>query len=632
MEIYRKICKYSASTPSSPDPACSHITQYSSQAGLSEPGALSKHLQLIKKGHFWARTRMLTKIYSKGQFVFALLATFLCLLGPGTSLAAAARKTVAILPFTLNAPPGRQYLRAGLRDMLGSRIAVETGSVVIDNRDIDTALQKAGGRLTAKNMGTFARKVGADYLVFGSITALGAGMSIDARVFSAAAPAAKAVQTFYDTAANNEQIMRTIDSLSWDIIEKVFHKKRPAAMAAAAEPAVAPAEQGGMAGFATANPEKTFMASRGAYSMSGDRNFVKTRDFNMSLQDLTLGDVDGDGREEVILAGPHEVQVFHRDGTRLNRFATIKMGVRYRIHSVNTADLNGDGRDEIYISAADAKIPSSRAVEWNGKRFVDLFRNARWYIRPLRVPGMGLILAGQRAGLLPIEPGIFSLVQKDGKVRAGERLPIPAKINLFNFVYADLDGNGQHEIVALDNSFKLEVIKGGAVVWKSERRYCGTKRYIGGDPSMMPDIGSSMNDEVDAFGEKYVETFIPSRILVSDVDHDGTDDIILNRNPSTLTTVLPREVQYKSGTMVALKWNGLGLEEMWHSRKIDGYVVDYQAKSQVMKLGPGVADELFIGVVLNSGTLDSLLGDRSTVVMYPFNFAKLKNKSSDIGL
>ena len=46
------IRKYSDSTPFSLDPACSHMTQYSSQTGLSEPGAdtallLSKHLQVI---------------------------------------------------------------------------------------------------------------------------------------------------------------------------------------------------------------------------------------------------------------------------------------------------------------------------------------------------------------------------------------------------------------------------------------------------------------------------------------------------------------------------------------------------------------------------------------------------------
>ncbi len=52
--------KYSASTTSSPDPACSHMTQYSSQADLSEPVALSKYLQLVKTGHFWTTTRMFT--------------------------------------------------------------------------------------------------------------------------------------------------------------------------------------------------------------------------------------------------------------------------------------------------------------------------------------------------------------------------------------------------------------------------------------------------------------------------------------------------------------------------------------------------------------------------------------------
>ena len=121
-------------------------------------------------------------------------------------------------------------------------------------------------------------------------------------------------------------------------------------------------------------------------------------------------------------------------------------------------------------------------------------------------------------------------------------------------------------------------------------------------------------------GEPYKETYIPSRILVADVDHDGAEDIILNLNPSTLTTVVPRLIQYTSGTLVGLKWNGLGLEEMWRTRKIDGYVVDYQVKSQTMKLKEGEEDELFIGVVLNSGTFETLTSDESTVVIYPFEF------------
>jgi hypothetical protein len=127
-------------------------------------------------------------------------------------------------------------------------------------------------------------------------------------------------------------------------------------------------------------------------------------------------------------------------------------------------------------------------------------------------------------------------------------------------------------------------------------------------------------------GERYKETYIPSRILVTDIDKDGSEDIILNLNPSTLTTVLPRLIQYMSGTMVGLKWSGLGLEELWRTRKIDGYVVDYQVNLPAGKKESGAESELFIGVVLNSGTLEALTSDESTVVIYPFEFEQPESK------
>lgn len=358
----------------------------------------------------------------------------------------------------------------------------------------------------------------------------------------------------------------------------------------------------------------------------GTRNFVKTRNFDMDLRGMDLGDVDGDGRLEVILAEKTKVHVFRRDGTRLNSMGTVEMGNRYHVHSVNAADLDGDGRVEIYISAADPQTPGSKAVEWDGKQFAELFAEARWYIRPMDVPGTGPMLIGQAAGMVPVVPGIYQLALHDGQITVQESLPVPPKINLFNFTYADVDGDGQQDIVALDDSFKLQVIKGGSVIWKSQERFGGTKRYIGGDPNMKPGTNLTRADVVDGVGELYKETYIPSRILISDVDEDGLDDIIVNRNPDTLTVVAPRLVQYTSGTMVGLKWNGLGLEEMWRTRKIDGYVVDYQVKSQALDLGPEETDELFIGIVLNTGTFDSLLGDQSTVVIYPFEFEQPESR------
>ena len=79
--------------------------------------------------------------------------------------------------------------------------------------------------------------------------------------------------------------------------------------------------------------------------------------------------------------------------------------------------------------------------------------------------------------------------------------------------------------------------------------------------------------------------------------------------------------------MVGLRWNGLGLEELWRSRKIDGYPVDYQVKSKGLKNIPKAEDELFIGLILNSGALDSLLSDKATVVIYPFEFEMSEEKN-----
>ena len=554
-------------------------------------------------------------LHKKTQLFLATLV--FCLLWSTITLGAEAKKSVAILPFKLNAPPDQQYLKEGLRDMLGSRITAETSAVIVPKTKIDAALQVSAGKLVAQNMAPYAKNVGADYLVFGTITALGGGISIDANVFSTGVSSDQAVQTFYASATAKEQVMQAIDSLSWDIIEKYFNKKRPASLAASTPSAPA---KGKNSAFTTAHPDKTFMATGGGGSIRGGRNFSKTRNFDMTLTGIDLGDVDGDGKVEVVLSNKSEVQIFRRDGTRLNLIDTIAMGNRYRVHNVNCADLNGNGRDEIYISAADSKGPGSKGVEWDGTKFVELFKNVRWYIKPVKIPNIGEVLVGQSSALVAVVPGLYQLSYTGKTLVRQERLPIPGDVNLFNFAYADLDGDGQHEIVALDESFKLMVIKGGSLTWRSIERFAGTKRFLGGEPAMMETTRPNVNEEVDGIGDKYLETYVPSRILITDVDNDGVDDIILNRNPETLSTVTPRMIQYQSGTMVGLKWNGIGLEELWRTRKIDGYVIDYQVKSQVLKVGPENEDEMFVGLILNAGTFDSLVGDKSTVVIYPFQF------------
>jgi TolB-like protein len=137
------------------------------------------------------------------NILFYVSAVVVCLLIPVGLLAQEAGKTVAILPFQLNAPPENQYLSEGLRDMLGSRLRAEAGARIVAKGEVQSAMQVAGGQPVPGKMAAFAEKVGADHLIYGTITALGGGVSIDAKVYTADVKQVEGVQDFYGILLKN---------------------------------------------------------------------------------------------------------------------------------------------------------------------------------------------------------------------------------------------------------------------------------------------------------------------------------------------------------------------------------------------------------------------------------------------
>lgn len=525
---------------------------------------------------------------------------------------------MAFLPFTVNSAKDMSYLREGMREMLTSRLSAEAGVGVVDKRKVDATLKAIGGSLTADKVASFAKKVGADYIMYGSVTALGGGMSFDAKVYSTTKNTS---ETFYATAASEGEVMSAIDSLSWDVAAGIFGKKRPARYAAvrAQDPAAA-------SPYETAHPDRAYLKSGGYYGgasskwIDGGQRFVKVSNVDLSLEAMAVGDVDGDGRIDVVMADRQSVTVYHLNNNRLNEFAKTKLPPRYKIHAVNVADLNDNGKSEIYISAADTKQPGSWGVEWNGTELTTLFKEARFYIRPLMVPGFGTILAGQKKGkdAKAIGGPLYSLLQDGNRLVVDEPLPLPDTLVIFNFAIGDLDGDSDWEIVALDEFSKLRVMEsGGKMLWKSQDYYGATKRFIGGEDLLYRPTSREYDEMTDGRGEEFLKIWIPSRIIIKDLDQDGIDDVILNKNASTMTSVVRNVQKFPSGMTMGMRWNGLGLEEIWQTKRIDGYVVDYELESEHMKTEDG-EDRLYVGVVTQGGVMNMLTGDTSTLLIYPF--------------
>lgn len=526
---------------------------------------------------------------------------------------AAPAKKVAFLPFETHAAKDLSYLTSGIRDMLASRLAAGAKIRVVDRAAVDKALGSA--KLSQpEQFRALGKNVGADYVVAGSLTAIGAGMSLDAKVFGMAGN--EPAQTFFATAASENEIISAIDQLAWEIGGKVFGAQKPGSVTAPA------AAQPTQPQYLSAHPERAFMGQdgRGAspfirpLGSTGPFGFSKSQNFNMYLQAMDVGDVDGDGQDEVLLADRGEVGIYKRDGKKLQKVGQIPTIVRYKIHYISVADLNHNGKAEIYVSAADEKEANSFACEWQGKDKVEyLFKDARWYLRAMELPGEGMTLLGQRPAVSsPIMPGVFRLDLLKGGLVKGAAVQLPEWVNVFDFSIADLDNDGSKEIVAIDQFDRLIVAKqSGTTLWKSDDFFGGTNRFIGGRKPLE-------EQRADETGDYEGRIYIPSRIVIADLNKDGIVDVLINKNLSSSSRLFKNMKNYPSGELHALTWNGIALTEIWRTRKIDGYIADYLLRPD--KKEPTA--ELLVGLVLRQGDMDLLSSKNSTVLMYNLDFSE----------
>jgi TolB-like protein len=577
-------------------------------------------------------------------FRFSLISLLLFLLLAGGSGAAAeepGKESIAILAFSANANKDISYLQSGIRNMLASRLAAETGLRIIDHARVDQQAAAAGDLKQQGTLAALGNALQSDYVLAGTLTAIGQSLSLDAKLYPIK-NSSKPVETFYASAATENDILAAVDSLSWDIAEKSFGKKRPvpkfaaqpqmpgggAAMAPGQQGMQAPAlptgePQGDNPAYRTAHPDRQFMGAHGfggspfiyPTAITSAFGFTKTQNLDFALQSMSVGDIDGDGQPDMAIAARDRIIAYHLVNNRLVAFGEIELPAGSAAISLDVADLNGNGKAEIYATGVEWITPNSFGVEWQEKAFDYLFQNQRWYVRTMHVPGPGLVLVGQRGELdNAFAPGIYQLAVTGNAIQPQERLSVPDALNLYDFSLADLDGDGKTEVIALDEYDNLRVLQpGGKQLWKSDETYGGSLIYVGGKNPL------AKSDKESLETREKERIYIHSPIIIQDVNNDNLPDVIVNKNLSTASRVLKNMKNYPSGEIHALAWNGIGLTDLWRTRKIDGYVAAYQLDRHADNKDMAT---LYVGIVTNTGWMDLFSAKDSTVLMYPLDLSK----------
>jgi hypothetical protein len=144
---------------------------------------------------------------------------------------------------------------------------------------------------------------------------------------------------------------------------------------------------------------------------------------------------------------------------------------------------------------------------------------------------------------------------------------------------------------------KLQVFGGAKeLLYKSDDPFGGSNTYL--------EAPKDLNLET-----HMAKTWINQRILTTDLNKDGRREILLVKNMSTSGRVLRNIKLFTSSEVYNLEWDGLGMVENWKTRKINGYVADYQFKD----VDNDGENEIVMALVLSTG---ASFGDTSVLVAY----------------
>ena len=535
------------------------------------------------------------------------------------------RNTVAVLPFSVHSAENIDYVRQGIWDMLASRISVNDKIDVIGKASIQSALQETAGKeIGAAEALAMGKKLSADFVVWGSITKIGSSLSIDAKLVDIAT--SKDAVTIFAQCPTMDDVIPKINEFAQRIDTHILGG--PSQTTAAAPPV----QKEIIVSRKPSPPQSTREAEiisgmrgskRGTYTSSINPDFInaaqplekktfwKSQQFGYELRGMDIGDVNGDGVNETVMIDPNNIYIYQKKG---NEFTLIQHipGKSYDYYvSLDVADINGNGIKEIIVSSYNGPQVDSFIVEFRSGKFVTIASGLPWFMRVIDIPSAPPLLLGQRRGMeKPFELPIYEIVYQNNEYRDGKKMKIPQGLSVYGLTLDKLGSSGAEKIITLndydyiciyeqtDRPLSEIAVVGGSdeFIWKSEEVFGGSNTIV----ESLKGANVSIDDPYD---------YINLRILTYDTNKDGKREVIIVKNLTPSGRTFQRIKLFTSAEVYNLEWDGMGMVENWRTKKISGYVADYQFKD----IDNDGDNEVVLALVLSVG--GSLRG-RSVIVAY----------------
>ena len=237
-------------------------------------------------------------------------------------------RSYAVLPFKVNGSSGFTYLEKAIPSMLNSRLYWQGHFQPV----ADAALAKAGAVSDAGSAAKALSATGADYVIWGDVTVMGDNASLDVRVRD---KAGKEWRKGAKTRVND--LIASLQGVSDSINAEVFGRGGSGVVAAA------PAASAGQANpnfvQKDATQSQVYLNPQFRYQGS-DGTRYRSQTLPYASVGMIVADVNGDGKNEVVVLGEKRLYVYQWQNERLVQLGEYKIPTRMMPLALRSIDLN----------------------------------------------------------------------------------------------------------------------------------------------------------------------------------------------------------------------------------------------------------------------------------------------------
>jgi len=289
-----------------------------------------------------------------------------------------------------------------------------------------------------------------------------------------------------------------------------------------------------------------------------------------SARRLTVGDFDGNGNPEIVLASGDHIGVYKPD-INLKLLWEFDPAGTGEILWIDTIDLKKNGRDAILITTLSNGKPVTSMTDddsFSRSRTAGASTRVRSYIYVLEGDKFKLIWQADDILIRKIESGIiaqsfsagegfegkmYAIDYADGRFKNGAEVKLPQGVNIYDFQYVYAP-DGRRALFAWGDNGVLNFYNDkGIRTWVSKEDFGGfADAYKKESGNLMIEKGSwTLKDRLVAFN---AEVLAPKR------------KAMLN---------FARSIGYSSAELRSFWWNGISVEETSFLEEIGGNILDY---------------------------------------------------------